>query len=50
MLATGARVPAVVTGCRSYLMSDPDMLQCLCTFVTLFAFAVWFNANNDKFG
>jgi ankyrin repeat protein len=29
LLAAGARVPSVVTGCRSYLMSDPDLLRLL---------------------
>ncbi len=29
LLDAGARVPPVVTGCRSYLMSDPDMLRLL---------------------
>jgi ankyrin repeat protein len=29
LLAAGARVPPVVTGCRSYLMSDPDLLRLL---------------------
>ncbi len=29
LLDAGARVPAVVTGCRSYLMSDPDLLRLL---------------------
>lgn len=29
MLAAGARVPAVVTGCRSYLWEDPALLRAL---------------------
>jgi ankyrin repeat protein len=29
LLDAGARVPPVLTGCRSYLMSDPDMLRLL---------------------
>jgi ankyrin repeat protein len=29
LLAAGARVPPVVTGCRSYLLSDPGMLRLL---------------------
>ncbi len=29
LLDAGARVPAVLTACRSYLMSDPDMLRLL---------------------
>ncbi len=29
LLAAGARVPAVVTACRSYLLSDPGMLRLL---------------------
>lgn len=29
LLAAGARVPPVATGCRSYLMEDPDILKLL---------------------
>ncbi|MBI1850329.1 MAG: ankyrin repeat domain-containing protein [Planctomycetes bacterium] len=29
LLAAGARVPPVATGCRSYLMSDPDLFRLL---------------------
>ena len=29
LIAAGARVPAVVTGCRTYYLQDPDLLQLL---------------------